>query len=668
MASLSRLNKFLLLGLFLSVLPLTTGAEGAKKKGFVSSIISEPSNFKAIIKDKVASLKVGMDLKFLSLEAFKGVGIGARYRYEYEPSYQEGLFQRVDHWKLETSILPGTILEDALNLPINFYMGGGQEIYFIRQFKSHKEALLAKPYLLRQLPTNADRAVKFLKPGDFCIIPSRINLMVKGRVGASAQVLKAELSSHFLLSGEFQIHVLRATEDRVRLRLFANRSRNTQYFGGKTGIGFKIFGINILGKDLEAMAEIDLGKFSINKERGSLFMIDYIFDLKDEKARAAYDAILSSNHILKSLKVFNIFRERNEVKHQVISDATLAEELVREDMGKPNDQKRVRRVFKGFNEYSQENSNFKVGMGLFHYQQGRTYTENQVSYQMASGVKMRYLFTNYSGAQKFKNMFYGKSDRLWTSSGLFLVDRQDRIRGIKDFAFGEYYKDDSFTAKEQTKFLQKIRDNLPLNIMQRFDFGAIGSGETLKHVNINVQAFFHRRAFHKLQDMSEEAIYAALNRHMRAYSKQNDFFGSMEREKKRMIGLLRDALAESSQELTVRQRIRKSMELRANKFFNRYGLGFLLSLLNDDEMEKTVNIKVRAKIHDEPTLELSFGNVKRSRIYRQLMYIQSMLNERTLEIRDSVVDEDIEGAISGEMPTAAISSPHKQIFNSLYMD
>lgn len=76
------------------------------------------------------------------------------------------------------------------------------------------------------------------------------------------------------------MHVLRAQEDKVRLRLFSVHRKDYRIICGDANVGMKVFGMNILGKDLEAFASMQLAEFGIHKESGDVFLVDYVFDLK----------------------------------------------------------------------------------------------------------------------------------------------------------------------------------------------------------------------------------------------------------------------------------------------------------------------------------------------------------------------------------------------------
>jgi len=650
---------------FLLSFPSYSQVETESTWGLVRRNLLKPLVLKNIIQEKVADLHVGLDLKFLSLSAFEGIGLAARYRYEFEPSYQDGFFQRIDHWKLRTSLLPGSLLQNVFQFPLAFHLEGERELLFIRQFKSHADALSAKPYHLKHLPFTAQKALDHLNPGDFVLIPCRLNLMVEARAGVGAGILSSDVSTHYLISGEFQIQVLRVAGDRVRLRLIALNRREHKLAGARSGLGFELFGLKILGKELEAVMDIDLARYSRNKESGGMLVLDYLFDLKYEEARNAYDSVLKVGYQFKSLPAIISNFKQEKLKDIMVQDLTAIEELCRRELEKPRSSRIVKRIFKGVSEYSMNNDRFKIGIGLFHYRGGRSYTENEITRYSSLDIPRRYLFSNFTETRTRKLLFAGKNQRILNSSGLFLLDRKQRIRGIKDFGFGWFIKDDTFTAQEQKVLLDSLKRNLPDFIFNTLQTQNIFPLEKRSYAKLQFQAYLHRGVFHLLEDISREELRDSLDNYLMKYPVDYGILRRTVSDEEEMLDQMVKVLAESRVELNIRDRVRWAMELHENEIFQEIGIGFILSLIPKQKLEELVHIALNFKALHTPTLEFQFGNLRQSLEYRELMLIQSMLNERTLEIRDAVIDENIGEAMEGHVPRRAVSK-RQRIFLELY--
>jgi len=116
------------------------------------------------------------------------------------------------------------------------------------------------------------------------------------------------------------------------------------------------------------------------------------------------------------------------------------------------------------------------------------------------------------------------------------------------------------------------------------------------------------------------------------------------------------------------------MKLRENPIFNQIGLGFVFSLLEEDNLEEKVKVVLDLKSPGNESLKFDWGNIRQSQIYEELLYLQSMMNERTTDLRDSVVDRNISQGMDGNLeevvrsPAAAQSSIAHQnkLFEALY--
>lgn len=177
-----------------------SSALGVKGKGgFLKKLLLEPSFFSSVFKDKVADLSFGFDLQLLSLEIMQGLGLAVAYRYQVAPAYHEEYHARIDQWRMNRALNPGDIIQDALNLPIQFQVDRGQEIVFVRFFPTKNEAYKASPYQLQQVPINAKRVLQYLSPGDLVAIPAKLNLLVQAQVAQKfGGLLKAKIGSHLM--------------------------------------------------------------------------------------------------------------------------------------------------------------------------------------------------------------------------------------------------------------------------------------------------------------------------------------------------------------------------------------------------------------------------------------------------------------------------------------
>ncbi|MCJ8347117.1 hypothetical protein MJH12_16365, partial [bacterium] len=238
--------KKLFVGIFFSTSLISTANAGIKD-------FLEKAEIQEKIKEEIASLDIGFDVKLLDLQVSEGLGISYKYKYEVEPSYQDNYYTRIDKWNLNLSLSPGNFVKDY-DLPISLNIDSGSEILFVRQFRNKKEALLAKPYTPKHIPFKAKWALQNLKVGDYVAIPAKLNIAINASIEAKEGLFTAEAYSQYLLSGEFHIHLFRMNNNKMRMRLIAHR-KNSNSDGINFKFDFKIFGIGIVDKKIKKLID-----------------------------------------------------------------------------------------------------------------------------------------------------------------------------------------------------------------------------------------------------------------------------------------------------------------------------------------------------------------------------------------------------------------------------
>ena len=85
--------------------------------------------------------------------------------------------------------------------------------------------------------------------------------------------------------------------------------------------------------------------------------------------------------------------------------------------------------------------------------------------------------------------------------------------------------------------------------------------------------------------------------------------------------------------LTDKERIQKLMELRSIDAFQELGAGFLISLLDSRSLSKHISITLHASAKDTQTLDFEYGDHELKELYKELQYVQGLLNNRSFDMR-----------------------------------
>jgi len=659
---------------FLSVLLLTLSFFISNSSAGIKDWL-DPANLKEEIKKEIAELDIGFKVDLVDLNLAEGIGISTRYRYEVEPSYMDGWYSRMDKWTLKAGLRPGDFLDDV-DLPISLNIENGVDVVFVRQFKTRKKAMTALPYTFARLPLKAKWARKNLSPGDFVSLPTRLNIVVSAGMSFSEGIVGAGVNTHYLLSGEFQIHIFRMKDDKARVKLIALRKRG-HGAGANAGLEFKIFGIGLIDKKIKRFVDLDLAKFGISKEKGNLFLLDYTFDLKDKDSRDAYDQILGSTYKFKNLKILNPFQGHKDISKQLISNLTLTEEIFKQDREKPEEARRVDRVFKGSNEFERKSSKFKLGFNLIKYEKENVYTENQISYTDRDDKQHNFFFPTHTVIKKNKFLFgLSKTTKVYNYFALWPTDAEGRsldpsrrmmtLEGpdqpnlesnfvtpngyfddgpdFKDFGMSLDVKDKRMWGREQKDLKEYFMRNIPGWIYDQIEWGEWAEEKKRYNVRIFYQAIIHRVALtdlqksarsglkHRLDTFMETVPLPEPNNHGNDWDDKETWQEQNSWSLRKMTKGLNSALSEESK-LSDRERIKQLMEMRKNGAFQELGMGFLISLLDHRSLGKNVFISLHASSKDTKPINFEFGDHELKELYQELQYVQGVLNNRSFDMR-----------------------------------
>ncbi|CBW27363.1 putative exported protein [Halobacteriovorax marinus SJ] len=614
------------------------------------SDVLKPSNIQERVKEEVADLDISFRLELFDVDLFEGLGISSRYRYEVEPSYIANYFTRVDRWEVKTDIRAGDIIKDSLDTPIYLNIDRDQSIYFVRQFKSKWEATKALPYLLNRLPINAKRALDYLAPGDFVSIPSDMTIAFGASAGFLDHIdgLDADANLYYVLKGKFLIHVFRMKDNKVRVKLIAQKSNG---IGGDASIGADIefFGVSILDKQIKKIFELDALEIGMGKGKGSQFLIDYIFDLNDEKAKEAYNSILSSTYKFKDLAIFQEFANERELEIRLLSSYEKADQLSKEDVDLK--EKRVERVFKGTNNYDYDNSKLKLGMLLASFDRDVSYTENLVSYDANDGEKHFFFYPIHTksksqqiGISPFK---YKEKTKLSYFGLVPMKNKEDMGSNFSDYGVTYDIKDKYFRQSEQVKLKQLVRDNIPASIYDDIDWAEFDETTAHKSARGFFQVIFKAEAFEGLQNISYDDLHSKLvefykNRKRlvagpvhgvwRRIWRTITILGITERMSiKKVAKALHSAMTDV--DLGAKERVRKLLSIRENDLFEKVGIGFLISLLPQDSLENKIFITLNLHARETENVTLKYGDQKFSKIYEELRFAHGAINDRSWDLR-----------------------------------
>jgi len=657
--------------LFLTLIILPTHA-GLRK-------YLENADLKEEIKAEIAELDIGFNVDIFDLNITEGIGIATGYRYEVEPSYINDWYSRIDKWVLNTNLRPGDFLKDA-DLPISINVDNGLEVLFVRQFKTRKEAMTAIPYTFAKLPLKAELARKNLKPGDFVSLPARLNIVVSAGLGVTEGIVRQSANTHYLLSGEFQIHIFRMKDDKVRIKIIALRKRQ-KGADVSTDLDFKIFGIGIVDRRIKKLIDMNLAKLDWNKQTGNLFLMDFVYDLKDPKSRKAYNQILSSTYKFKNMKILNPFQSHREIEDQLISDLTMTEELFYKDREKSQANRRVDRVFKGSNEFENKKSGYKIGFNIAKFSKEQTYSENQITYVDRKDKKHHFFFPTHTVVKERKLLFgFSRTSKIMNYFALWPTNAQgqslDESRRVqvlegrngsddilvqelppidapegespdfKDFGMSVDMKNKRSWGWEQREFKEYLQRNIPGFIYDQIPWGDWEEEKKRFNARYFFQVIIHKVAIGNLARTTRGSLHKKMDAYMETIplprvvdSGGHKNHGPKPTWQSQHAWSIRKTVKGLDQALSMehvysdRERIQKLIELRKHEAFQELGAGFMISLMDHRKLPKHISITLHMSAKDTQTLTFQFGEHELQELYKELQYVQGVMNNRSFDMR-----------------------------------
>ncbi len=645
-----------LLGTVMSLtLPLSAHAE--------LSTFLDKAEIKTKLKEEIADLDVNFKAELGDIDLAAGVNLSANYRYEVEPSYRDQYFTRIDKWDVKTDINVGDILSNVFESPFSFSIKRENSFYFVRQFKNKKEALASLPYTPKKLPINSAAALKNLLPGDFVSMPA--NLTIAVGAGASTSmvapvVLEAQANVHYIVSGEFTVQVFKIDDRHVRLKIISKRGHEagTTVSGGAS---FKFFGFSIVDRQIDRLFDRDLIQIGLNVTPGAQFIVDYVFDLKDEKAADAYNQILGSTLKFKDIVILNQLKDARDLKDKLISSFEKAEKVFEADKELDPKDRRVSRIFKGFNNFKGHTNHLKLALLVTSFVNDRAYTENKITYIDKNENNVEFFYPTYSKYMETKlgKWFFELKDQSFQNNfGLIPRFNKEDIKARNpDVGLTFERKDKIFTPVEQRAVQKFMISQLPRMIADDINLDEWKSGAEKRDSRIFFQLVLKSQGVPYLKAYSREEIKKRLILYVLEKKKLQviessetpwqtlrDFLFLSKYIRNEQLRELGDQIYEvlQNKEQDAEVMVKNIVKLNEHGIFDKLGVGFLISLLPKEQLSDLIYIKLDMIARDLRPISYEFGRLNYRALYKELNEIQSRLSNRSYDLRMTAEDQEME--------------------------
>lgn len=629
------------------------------------SDVLNKEEIKTQIREELASLDVKASVDLGSTELFEGATLAGKYRYEVESSYLDQFYTRVDKWDLKSNINIGDIVDNFVELPFSFSIKNKNSFFFVRQFKSKKEALKSRPYSPLKLPLNAEKALENLVPGDFVSIPANLTVVVEAKATTATTapvVLSANAKVYWIIDGEFTIQVFRIDQSRVRLKLIAKRESRTG-ISGAASLSFQFFSIKVVDKQVDRLFDRDLVEMGYQKNPGSQFIVDYVFDLSDKDARDAYDQILSSTYKFKNYSVLKKLDKNDSLQNKFISTYEKAEKLFEKDKNLPPSERRTSRIFKGFNDYEGYTKNIKLGLILTHYKKDKTFTENNISYLDKNNNKHEFFyptFSKYIETENGKWIFELKDQSYQNYFGLIpTINKNEKSEKNPDFGLTFDRRDRRFRPSEQKAVKKFMLGQIPAQFEDQLDLSEWHNKGSKTDSKVYFQLILKSQGFAFLRNYEQKELEERLLKYAKDKSKfkifndtvnntkwdqVKDFFSFnmpiLQQDLKKTAKKIYDIL--NTTKNNPEELLSKLVKLNDNRVFEKLGVGFLISLLPPEQLKDLIYLKINITAKNVKAVTYEFGKLNHRVLYDELEKVQSRIATRTYDLRVTPEDYEME--------------------------
>jgi hypothetical protein len=642
----------------ISIIALTLGCLAYPLPSFALVDFLRPSVLTEKVQREFARQKVKLEFKLFDLNVMEGVTTSANYRYAVEPYYIDNYYTRYDVYNIGTNVNPAAWVE-SLRGPFSLGLSQGTDLIFARQFKSHKEAYTALPYLPNRIPISAERALNQLSTGDFVSFQTHLTLLasIGGSFPLSGPIV-LNGATHALMSGHFLVHLYKVDADRVRLKLIALHDDGV---GGAINIGvnrqFYIFAFKVGPLNIERAWTLNLGTAYKNLDFTDIYMIDFVLNLRDPEVAAAYDAIMQKKVMFKSTQAFIPAGEIHHMEKELITDFTDLQKLYERDKDKPQASRKVDRIFKGTVKTTALRTGFNFNVTMMRFNSDTLFARNRIANFNSSEKPEYYLFDTFSNYKR-RSLIFRILDHIesFNTNLLFSSNTQFEPQQLVGFFLNREVRAKRMNQDEFEELKAHLKVTLPESIFSQIPLNSwdLSKGAAQR-------AFFHHEIF-----FATDSVGALLNLDPAELKKRyQDFLRTL--PKVHAYPMRVDPLipnqegniygTEPSLHLPVPERyeadldfISKKMSiafdpkqtnqnrydaflgLKDNELFQETGAGFLIRLLPSDRLGDLLGYSLSMSGRKQESINYHFGKPTGNPLYYSMLYIQNLLNSQIVDL------------------------------------
>lgn len=610
-----------------------------------------------------------------------GIGLSGGYNQESAPSIG-AKYSGVDVWDISANIAPEFF---GLDLPINARISASKKMTYIQQFKTRVDSLKRLPYdPITKLPTSAESFLNKeynkstnqneynIKPGDFIGLRTNLTLAV-GRdffVPEVSSFLKFGANITTYLSGDFDLHIFRMSNDQVRVKIYVVQNKGNIK---SVGLGYSLVQFdNITRRVIKHMLGGKIIELLRLKSKRDIHIADYVFNLKSTESRALYDELVGHrlkyfdpNSLYETISKNNPLVDVQEKHKALVADLEKFNRVAVEDKDKALADRKLIRIFAGRNQYESKTSgsfpDFKINViGMVGLKNGSTRSVSKISVLADDSISK---LSNYLLNSQNKNFSY-RLFWLWgeeDSAAIKLLTQTAadfKPTDLIGFKYSKSKKDSTLSSKEYDDLKMKMNLLLPAPVAAKLKFPDWKfNGHTIKNANISQEIYFTSNIFKVNEGVSSDKIKAIVIDVLNKYSQVSRGYDA-DADDIELIGNSLERVFSKNTSIDVKYK--EYMELSdKSKIFAKISAAVLLNLTPEKDLEKVVLARLSLSARKAESSVMTYpdeATYQKAAFFLQVISLDTYSQDTSYNLRSYMKEDGTPYMLEEIMPVQNLKS------------
>ena len=581
-----------------------------------------------------AKLKFHKNLisKNLTIMGHASLGFVVDYNYLVQPAFIQNKQQRLDSYSAGIN----------LTIPVGSLSAGTSlsgQATFSRIIDDKNTAAIQTPYFLNRIPWNTSVAKNDLNPGD----------MVRVEISSSANGGRGMYSGHsgfgtslyasISRGAHLILDVYKMNKDYVRVRLIAVRRAGD--FSGNIGVEAihpATLAANVVQKLVSDSLSVQPVSLGVNKNGLSsmpveTYLLDYVFNLENAEAVAAYDILMKNIKAVNVAEYINFQLKEKTVGERMLVLAKDVQELVKKYSQFPVVQRPVDRIFQGqtSTRYTTTHlgSQLKLGLNLWNKQLDNSDSRTSVQGYDDQNASNQMLYLSFSdvnntelGFDLFQTLNYNQVEAL--------VDSKSGKPGISDIVFTKNLSDKSMNDDQILAAQSYIHFTAP-GYASQIDWSPYLNGKSKHNGYVQIKTVFHEEAINSIAGVSEREIYDRFHSFISQYPNSTEQTHLRYEYDIRIISKQFSIIL--NQNSVLEEKLNAFSRINGMSLFQELGTSVISSFLPPSQFENLVYLSVEAGAAELQPISKKFGNNSLTKAYSSLQFMLSLVNNRSFDLR-----------------------------------